>query len=565
MKKQRWLSLVLILALVVGLCSVCAAAADDQTAEQPAQEAADTVAEAEAAPADGTQPDAAAAEANTETAEQPEQDAAAETDAAAEEAPADGTHIHAVNREDACEEPAFEPLTVRGGQLESGCYYLTEDWTLDEPLCVAKNGVQVTLCLNGYSLSLADGAEGCIIYLAVSDEGAEPSVLTITDCNGAGTSSNYYVGEAGELIFDDGSFAWQEAYIAANEKNALAGGRITGATAGAISVGDYNQLYLSGVNIIDNEGRYGAGVVIAAHAKAVIDSCVIAGNRLTGEMKASERQILGGGVYCAGELELCGTTNLTGNRAQDAQNNLWLDETGTVTIGALGLDKQARVGVSGQAEQAVLTGYADDFSENFTSDDPTLCISAVHENGFTDLQLQEAVYTLTLVTDDNDEPVTLEAEQGKSLADLYVNDPEREDAAFDGWYTEDEEPIDTQQPLHLTADTTLYAHWTQASDEEAAPLPDYDPDAPLTRQEAAKTLYRMAKQLGLDTEAGADVDLTQFTDADEIDADAEDAVRWAYASDLLTEKDGKLRVQEELSRKELSRMLEDLLALSSAD
>ena len=118
-------------------------------------------------------------------------------------------------------------------------------------------------------------------------------------------------------------------------------------------MGDYNQLYLSGVNIIDNEGRYGAGVVIAAHAKAVIDSCVIAGNRLAGEMKASERQILGGGVYCAGELELCGTTNLTGNRAQDAQNHLWLDETGTVTIGALGLDKQARVGVSGQAEQAL--------------------------------------------------------------------------------------------------------------------------------------------------------------------------------------------------------------------
>ena len=536
MKKQRWLSLVLILALVVGLCSVCAAAADDQTAEQPAQEAADTVAEAEAAPADGTQPDAAAAEANTETAEQPEQEAAAETDAAAEEAPADGTHIHAVNREDACEEPAFEPLTVRGGQLESGCYYLTEDWTLDEPLCVAKNGVQVTLCLNGYSLSLADGAEGCIIYLAVSDEGAEPSVLTITDCNGAGTSSNYYVGEAGELIFDDGSFAWQEAYIAANEKNALAGGRITGATAGAISVGDYNQLYLSGVNIIDNEGRYGAGVVIAAHAKAVIDSCVIAGNRLTGEMKASERQILGGGVYCAGELELCGTTNLTGNRAQDAQNNLWLDETGTVTIGALGLDKQARVGVSGQAEQAVLTGYADDFSENFTSDDPTLCISAVHENGFTDLQLQEAVYTLTLVTDENDEPVT-----------------------WARW------KLHRARALRICMSTPPNGRTPPLEQGDEAALLTYDPDAPITKQEAAKTLYQMAKQLGLDTEAGADVDLTQFADADEIDADAEDAVRWAYASDLLTEKDGKLRVQEELSRKELSRMLEDLLALSSAD
>ena len=562
MKKQRWLSLVLILALVVGLCSVCAAAADDQTAEQPAQEAADTVAEAEAAPADGTQPDAAAAEANTETAEQPEQDAAAETDAAAEEAPADGTHIHAVNREDACEEPAFEPLTVRGGQLESGCYYLTEDWTLDEPLCVAKNGVQVTLCLNGYSLSLADGAEGCIIYLAVSDEGAEPSVLTITDCNGAGTSSNYYVGEAGELIFDDGSFAWQEAYIAANEKNALAGGRITGATAGAISVGDYNQLYLSGVNIIDNEGRYGAGVVIAAHAKAVIDSCVIAGNRLTGEMKASERQILGGGVYCAGTLELSGTTSITGNRAQDAQDNLWLDETAALKIGDLGLDKQAHIGVSGAAEQTILTGYADDFSENFTSDDLTLTIAAARKNGFTELSLQEAVYTLTLDTGEDSEPVTLEAEQGKSLHELNVQAPERENMTFDGWYTEEGDCVDAEAPLHLTGDTTLSARWTQAEPQSAeAALLTYDPDAPITKQEAAKTLYQMARQLGLDTEAGQEVDLTQFEDADEISEDAADAVRWAYAADLLTEKDGKLHVADELTRKELTRMLEDFLDL----
>ena len=70
-----------------------------------------------------------------------------------------------------------------------------------------------------------------------------------------------------------------------------------------------------------------------------LDSCIIAGNRLTGEMKASEKQILGGGVYCAGTLELSGTTSITGNRAQDAQNNLWLDETAALKIGSLGLDK----------------------------------------------------------------------------------------------------------------------------------------------------------------------------------------------------------------------------------
>ena len=43
--------------------------------------------------------------------------------------------------------------------------------------------------------------------------------------------------------------------------------------------------------------------------------------------------------------------------------------------------------------------------------------------------------------------------------------------------------------------------------------------------------------------------------------DAADAVRWAYAADLLTEKDGKLHVADELTRKELTRMLEDFLDL----
>lgn len=72
---------------------------------------------------------------------------------------------------------------------------------------------------------------------------------------------------------------------------------------------------------------------------------------------------------------------------------------------------------------------------------------------------------------------------------------------------------------------------------------------------------RWPGQLGLDTEAGQEVDLTQFEDADEISEDAADAVRWAYAADLLTEKDGKLHVADELTRKELTRMLEDFLDL----
>ena len=555
--KKRWISLLLVLALVLAVWSVCAVAADAQKADAAVGE----TAAAEPAAEELTEEEPTEEEAPAE-----ESPAAAEdTEAADAEAPAeDGeqNHIHAVNREDGCEEPSFVPLTVTGGKLESGCYYLTDDLALEEPLCVPKNGAQVTLCLNGHTLSLADGVEGCIIFLAVSDEDAEPSVLTITDCNGADSSSNYYIDETGALVFDDGSYAWQEAYIAASEKNALAGGRITGATAGAISVGDYNELYLTSVNIIDNAGRYGAGVVVAEHASAVLDSCVIAGNRLTGEMKTSEKQILGGGVYCAGTLELSGTTSITGNRAQDAQNNLWLDENAEVKIGNLGLDKQAKIGVSGAAEQTILTGYADDFSDNFTSDDLTLTVSAVRENGFTDLTLQEAVYTLTRELGEDSEPVTLEAEQGKSLRELNVEAPERENMQFDGWYTEDGGQVDAEEPLHLTGDTTLFARWTQDEPQSGeAALLTYDPDAPITKQEAAKTLYQMARQLGLDTEAGQDVDLTQFEDADEISEDAADAVRWAYAADLLMEKDGKLHVADELTRKELTRMLEDFLDL----
>ena len=553
--RKRWISLLLVFALVLAVWSVCAVAADAQKADEAADET--TAAEPAA-----EEPVAEETPAETASAPDEEADAASEdTEAPAEDS--EQNHIHAVNHEDSCEEPSFVPLTVTGGKLESGCYYLTDDLALEEPLCVPKNGAQVTLCLNGHTLRLADGVEGCILFVAVSDEDAEPSVLTVTDCNGADSSSNYYVDETGALVFDNGSYAWQEAYIAANEKNALAGGRITGATAGAISVGDYNKLYLTDVNIIDNAGRYGAGVVVAEHASAVLDSCIIAGNRLTGEMKVSEKQILGGGVYCAGTLELSGTTSITGNRAQDAQNNLWLDETAALKIGGLGLDKQAQIGISGTAGKSILTGYADDFSGNFTSDDRTMTVSTVRENGFTDLTLQEAVYTLTLDLGEDDEPVALEAEQGKSLHEMNVQAPERQDAAFDGWYTEEGEQIDVQAPLHLTGDTTIYAHWTQADLQSEDTILTYDPDAPITKQEAAKTLYQMARQLGLDTEEGQDVDLGQFEDADEISEDAADAVRWAYAVDLLTEKNGSLHITDELSQKELTRMLEDFLDLLS--
>lgn len=553
--KKRWLSLVLVLALLLTALSVCAAAANADTAEDVTQDAAQTTENPDAADAAGTEEEAAAepqdAEAETDTEETAVTDDTQESN--------DG-HIHAVNGEDACEIADFAPLDVTGGTLESGCYYLTQDTQLDEPLRVGKNGENVTLCLNGHTLSLEEGVEGCIIYVAVSDKDAEPSTLTITDCNGADSSCNYYIDADGSLVFDDESYAWQEAYIAAQEKNALTGGRITGATAGAVSVGDYNKLYLHNVNIIDNEGRYGAGVVIAQNVTAVMDSCIVAGNRVTGELTEAERQIAGG-VYCAGTLELAGTTNITGNRAGDAQSNLWLDETGSLTISKHGLDRDARISVTNESGETLLSGYSDDFSANFCSDDKTRTVAAAQENGFTNLTLQDAMYTLTLDVGGED-PVTLEAEQGKSLTELNVQAPEREGCTFEGWYTADDAPVDADAPLHLTADTTFRAVWTEADPDDVAAL-QFDPEKPLTRVEAAKTLYQMATQLGLDTSGKDEVDLAEFDDADEISPDAADAVRWAYAADLLTEKDGRIRAQDTLSQKELTRMLEDFLSLTA--
>ena len=562
--KKRWISLLLALTVALAAFSAAAAAADAQKAEDTA--AADTE-QTQAASQEELAADNETAAAEKDENAEADSESADTAEDVAEPEPDDADaqqeqHIHAVNREDECEIPSFEPLDTTGGKLASGCYYLTQDVVLDQPLCVGKNGENVTICLNGYTLSLDEDAEGCVIYVAVSDKDAEPSTLTITDCNGSGKSSNYYVNETGELVFDDDSYEWQERYIAAAEKSALQGGRITGATAGAVCVGDYNRLYLYQVNIIDNAGRYGAGVIVAANADAVLDSCTIAGNTLTGEMQASERQIAGGGVYCAGTLEVSGTTVIHGNRADGEANNLYLDESAQLKIASLGIEKQARIGISTAQDGAFLTGYADDFSDCFTSDDPTLAVQASRENGFTDLTLQDAVYTLTLAVGESDEDaVTVEAKQGQSLEDLHVHDPQKDGYSFAGWVTQEHQAVDAAEPLHLMEDTTLYAEWTQEEQTVKADALQYDPDAPVTREQAVKTLYQMAKQMGMDTAENDEVDITEFSDTDGLDAQTQEAVRWAYAKDLLSAKDGTLRLQEELSKKDLSRMLEDFYDL----
>ena len=117
--KKRWMSLALILALLIAACSVFAAAAD--APGRTGSRYRGSIAQTEEVPADGS------TDANTDAAEE-QAATGSEPDAAAAEAPAaqDGeTHIHAVNREDACEEPAFLPLG--NDRRQAGSWVLLSD------------------------------------------------------------------------------------------------------------------------------------------------------------------------------------------------------------------------------------------------------------------------------------------------------------------------------------------------------------------------------------------------------------------------------------------------------
>ena len=416
--------LIRILTLVCALCFACGAvAAAADTAQDETQDASAQTGEAAAAP-----------------------DAQAEQTAAAEQ---DGEHTHcSCGEQTLCADGrsvTYEPLQTLGGALPSGAYYLTQDTYLDEPLRVEAGGQEVFLCLNGYKLALQDGAEGYILYLAVGSEQQEPSRVYLSDCGGSGVRHAYYLDEDGMCRFDDGSFSWQEGYIAAGEKGSAAG-LISGATAGALCVGDYNELYLYGLTIAGNSGRYGGGVVIAENAFCAMRGVRVTGNAATGAGEADSR-LLGGGVYCAGKLELSDEVSISGNRAQDEANDLWLNtasQSAELAVGARGLSADSRILLSrADGEGTVLSGYAEDFSACFASDTPAYALEAQSSEGF---------FTLTLIaaeapqTPETDAPETDAQEAAAPESDAPAAQTSREESEPDADAAQEAAPT-AQSPV----------------------------------------------------------------------------------------------------------------------
>ena len=169
----------------------------------------------------------------------------------------------------------WQTLTVSGGEIESGSYYLSEDIILENNLII--NG-EVTLCLNGYML--VGNGNGAVISIS-------GGTLNLMDCNGSNNSHQYYVDEdLNEVfVFNKGQEGWETAYQNASEKGEILGGVVTGG----------------------NESSNGGGIFAGNGSTFVMESGTIAGNSCPSG--------IGGGVGVDNSTFILNGGLITGNYA----------------------------------------------------------------------------------------------------------------------------------------------------------------------------------------------------------------------------------------------------------
>ena len=142
----------------------------------------------------------------------------------------------------------------------SGHYYLTKDITVPSRITVA-SGKDITVCLNGYDITVASGATGST-YIQ--------GKLTISDCSAYYAGDTYVSGSITGSVSDNGGLF----NVRANGMLVLEGGKLTGNTAtasgGAISIQGNTAavVHIYGGEITGNFAqngtslKSGAGIVI---------------------------------------------------------------------------------------------------------------------------------------------------------------------------------------------------------------------------------------------------------------------------------------------------------------
>lgn len=237
------------------------------------------------------------------------------------------------------------PFTANTTVLnQSGSYYLTEDIELSDTLIITGSQTVIDLCLNGHSLSLADGAKGFVIYAW------RGPILHIHDCSdGLGCiigGSDF----TGTLQLDNSHFT-------------------TGTFGGAISM-SHSSLYLYDVTLKGSLASEGSAIK-AFDSQIYIENGIITENKGTGILLKNS------------VLTLSGSPIINGNERDVMIADAVTSDKKAIRIGPSGLSG-GTIGISSEKEPLTIMALTEamdkDYSKFFFSSDPLCQIETTSDN-----------------------------------------------------------------------------------------------------------------------------------------------------------------------------------------
>ena len=331
-----------------------------------------------------------------------------------------------------------------------GYYYLTQDVTINSAW---KCSNDVALCLNGHSIT-CNASEDVIVI----DYG---KTFTLTDCQKTAGKITHGVSKTGRGIFNyRGTFQMYEGTISGNTgiygggvnstwgKFNMYGGTITG-NIGSTAAYSYN---CGGGGVYNNGSEFNMyGGVISGNNSEDCGGGVFChnggsfnmfGGKITDNKSTSD----GGGVYFAstGSFNMKGMVNITKNKVEEIDNNLYLSEGKQVS--ASGLTSEARIGVTTAippTNTSAVPITSDSVSVNCFSSDNSDYETAIDENSKVVLKKKAAAtYTIQAtvsggngtispsgsvsVNEGDNEEFTITPSEGYVIASLKVDGTEVE-------------------------------------------------------------------------------------------------------------------------------------------
>ena len=229
---------------------------------------------------------------------------------------AEGEHRHPVCGEtctdgDEHEAVTWTPISKLTNEMEAGNYYLTDDIILtaeDTKYGNWKTEKDINLCLNGHTITLTDNQ--IMIW----------KKLSLCNCS---TETKEVSCNSGITITDDGEFQlYDNVQITSPQRNGVIihsgkfimyGGTISGCSEMAVHIGSSATFEMKGGEIRNN---------------------------------SSSLAYRGGGVNVNGTFIVSGTAKITGNTANGAASNVYLQSGAKMIVGDAGLKDGASIGVT---------------------------------------------------------------------------------------------------------------------------------------------------------------------------------------------------------------------------